>query len=181
MHTCLPDAIDAWKSAAARQRFGGELPLRGMRRLGALIVGREQNLQVELQFGVDGQGVHFVAGHLAADIEMICQRCMANMRVPLAVDFRLGLVLADSQAEALPQEYEPLVIPEGTLSVSELVEDELILALPLVPKHRDISECESRGFVMPAGSAYREPRAETGAKPFAALSSLLNDAKTRND
>jgi uncharacterized protein len=91
----------------------------------------------------------------------------------MRVNFRLGLVHARAahQVGNLPEEYEPLLVPQNGLAMSEWVEDELILALPLVPRHDDVHECEALGFVF----SDKTPRSLEGkTNPFMSLSTLLN-------
>jgi uncharacterized protein len=78
---------------------------------------------------------------VAAKVRLVCQRCLEKMDWPLEVKFSLALVHDDDEAAALPAEYEPLLWPDGSGSLAALVEDELLLALPAVPRHVDPQEC----------------------------------------
>lgn len=176
MQTCLPKFIAPLKLAAAGGRLEGELPLAAMRRLASLLSTSQGSVAVALTGGIDEQGILFIAGHLETVVQMTCQRCMESMRVPLSVDFRLGLVQSESQCNSLPRAYEPLLVSEGDIVLSELVEDELILVLPIVPRHEDVSCCEAAGFVLPR--LQEDPRAwAEQANPFASLSELLKNSK----
>ena len=54
----------------------------------------------------------------------------------IITDFALGIVNTLEEANALPENYEPVVTEEGgQLSLYQVVEDELILSLPIIPKH----------------------------------------------
>jgi len=71
-----------------------------------------------------------------AQVWLTCQRCLQPYEVPLALDRRLRFVRGESQAEALDAELEDDVLAlSRSLDLRELVEDELLLALPLVPRH----------------------------------------------
>ena len=71
-----------------------------------------------------------------APVWLTCQRCLQPMAVGLALDRRLRFVHGESQAEALDAESDDdvLALPRW-LDLRELVEDELLLSLPLVPRH----------------------------------------------
>ena len=71
-----------------------------------------------------------------APVWLTCQRCLQPMAVDLALDRRLRFVHGESQAEALDAESDDdvLALPRW-LDLRELVEDELLLGLPLVPRH----------------------------------------------
>jgi len=76
---------------------------------------------------------------------------------------QLGLITSEAQESALPEQMEPLLVPEsGELQTIDLVEDELILAVPVVPINPDSS--------LP--DAYRVDEAEQKQNPFSALSAL---------
>ena len=71
-----------------------------------------------------------------APVWLTCQRCLQPMKEPLVLDRRLRFVHSESQAETLDAESEDDVLALGRwLDLRELVEDELLLALPLVPRH----------------------------------------------
>lgn len=67
---------------------------------------------------------------------LTCQRCLQPYCLPLALDRRLRFVRGEAQAEALDAESEDDVLAlSRSLDLRELIEDELLLALPLVPRH----------------------------------------------
>ena len=72
-----------------------------------------------------------------APVWLTCQRCLQPMAVGLALDRRLRFVHGESQAQALDAESDDdvLALPRW-LDLRELVEDELLLSLPLVPRHQ---------------------------------------------
>ncbi|MDQ2694556.1 MAG: YceD family protein, partial [Pseudomonadota bacterium] len=91
--------------------------------------------------------------------------------LPLQVDLCLGLVRSESQAAGLSDAYEPLLTAADSITVSELVEDELILALPFAPRHPDAA-CAAAGQDV-------APAKRDKPHPFAVLSTLLQDSKKR--
>jgi uncharacterized protein len=106
--------------------------------------------------------------HLQAQAEVVlqCQRCLQPLRVPVEVDRRFRFVASEAEAEAqdLDCEDEVLALPPA-LDLPALVEDELILALPLVPRH---DACEP-----PAPLEDEPPEAlPERPNPFAALEAL---------
>lgn len=144
--------------------------------------GREaEDVSYTLSFGVDEGGVPIVTGGVQASLVLQCQRCMEAMVLPVAVNVRLGIVSSRKAAEQLPGGYEPLVVSEADISIATLIEDELILALPVVAMHA-IEDC-------PQGEAYLGSRAgpdgagpadESTPKrenPFAVLAELTVDKK----
>ena len=106
--------------------------------------------------------------HLVAHTEvwLTCQRCLQPLRDTLQVDCRLRFVRGEAQAEALDAESEDDVLAlSRALDLRELVEDELLLALPLVPRH---DACTPPRPADPGDDA-------APARPFAALQRLKAD------
>jgi len=106
---------------------------------------------------------------------LTCQRCLQPYELPLAVvDKRVRFVRGESQAEALDAEIEEdvLALPRS-LDLRELIEDELLLALPIVPRHD--GACP-QPLPLPVddldGEGDDEPAAGGRPNPFAALQAL---------
>ena len=168
----LPDKINPWQLAANDERLDGDLALAGMPRL-AVLNRAEGRVSVSLTAGVDERGRRFIAGRLRADLELVCQRCLGPLRLPLDVTVSLGLIRSETEIERLDDRYEPLLVPDGDIAVANLVEDELLLALPQIPRHEDRRECEANGCLAPGEAT---PNAER-RRPFSVLASLLPDLK----
>lgn len=163
----VPAQLDAWRMVAARLRFEGGLALAGMSRLRDLLADAEGEARYVIEFDRDAMQVPFVALRVEADLPLICQRSLQRFLLPVTLDQRFGLVSGDDEADeaALPPGYEALQVGEdGHIDPRALVEDELILAVPLVP-------------VMPGSEAVErewvpEPEEAAKANPFSALASL---------
>lgn len=176
MQTDFPVKIDPWKLATAGGRLEGELPLERMPRLTSLLSKTEGQVKVILEAGIDEQGIRFLQGHLDTALVLRCQRCLEPVQLPLDVYFQLGIIFSESQATHLPSDYEPLPASEDGVVIAELVEDELILGLPLVAMHEDRGQCEALGFVLSGEDVPTEQ--EERVNPFAVLSTLLKNSKT---
>ncbi|QQS55063.1 MAG: DUF177 domain-containing protein [Candidatus Competibacteraceae bacterium] len=173
----LPDRIDPWQLAAGSGRLDGELKLAALPRLAALLEHADGTVNVALAAGIDEQGLRFVEGSLQTEVELICQRCLGPLRLPLKVAVSLALVRAEADAARLPEQREPLLAAGADLAVADLVEDELLLALPQIPRHRDVCECEAAGYYTPPSG----PALDAGQpRAFTALASLLQDFKRSN-
>lgn len=97
-----------------------------------------------------------------------CQRCMRPMRMPIASRARVALVDSEADAAQLPEDLEPMLAPDGRISIAQLLTEELLLALPIVPLHAGREECVAPG----AGDTAETPAAKTH-RPFAGLAELL--------
>ncbi|MFO1218967.1 MAG: YceD family protein [Burkholderiaceae bacterium] len=108
--------------------------------------------------------------HLQADapVWLACQRCLAPMRVDLSVDVPIRFVRGEAQAEALDAESEFDVLALApAIDLRQLVEDELLLALPLVPRHE---ACPMPMAGERSGDANAD--ASRGEHPFSVLAGL---------
>ncbi len=153
---------------AARKVFEGTIPLAAMLRLRDGLVDAEGGVGYAMEFGTDALGVAFVELRIEAGLPLECQRSLRRFVLPVALSQRLGLIRDEADEAALPPGYEALLVAaDGMLKPAELVEDELILALPVVPVAPDVEAVE-REFV---------PTAEETAQasPFAALVGLKKE------
>jgi uncharacterized protein len=100
-------------------------------------------------------------------VELQCQRCLQGVVEEVVVDRRFRFVRDEAAAAKLDEESEDdvLVLPQR-LDLIELLEDEFILALPLVPMH----ETCPQPLVAPAQADFAEE--EAAPNPFAALAAL---------
>lgn len=109
--------------------------------------------------------------HLEADGEVTlqCQRCLQPVVERLGVDRRFRFVAGEDEAARLDEELDDDVLAlERSFDVTGLLEDELLLALPLVPRH----ETCPQPLPLPAAEEPDEPQPEPRSSPFAALATL---------
>lgn len=144
----LPDIIEPLRLAEKDRLLQGRLAVAKMKRLASSLADTEGEVEVDLQFSLDEGGQPNIQGRLSAQLKLICQRCMQEMTYAANSKVSLAIVNSEALAEKLPDNYEPLLLLSGAeVSLSELVEDELILTLPAVAMHA-IDEC-------PAGDQFR--------------------------
>lgn len=130
--------IDGWYdfSQLGQQRasFEADLQARSLDRLQDLVAA-DSPLHTKVQFEL--QGATLVRITVDGELPMTCQRCLDEMVFPLSLD--IGLALFDNEAAAAlaPEGYEAAVVEEGRVNPAQLVEDEVILALPMVAKHQE--------------------------------------------
>jgi uncharacterized protein len=137
----LPIQVDPFRFAENAIQLQGTLLLKEMRRLVPSLYEDKGEVKVDLRFGVDAQGVRFLRGELAACLVLKCQRCLESFDYNIAGRFMLGMIHTEEEAASLPQQYDPLVVEENTLILQEVIEDELIVSIPIVPMHA-IEECK---------------------------------------
>jgi uncharacterized protein len=162
----LPDRLDLPATAEAGRMLQGCMPLARLERVLPALESSEGELHVVLELGKDPGGIRYLAGTIKGEIIMQCQRCLGPMRLPLDLKFRLGLVHEATAAGSLPDYYEPLLITGEPASIADIVSDEVLLALPLVPLHVNDGRCQA--FT----KDYLPPKSKTRPNPFAVLAGL---------
>ncbi len=97
------------------------------------------------------------------------------MTYPLNLEVSLGLVRSEAEGDRLPSSYEPLLVSGPGLSLYRILEDEIILALPIVSMH-DGKTCpvETDFSTMPVDERGSEER----ENPFAVLEKIRGKSKT---
>ena len=123
-----------------------------------------------LRFRRDAAGRILVEGTVAATLRLRCERCMGLLDLPVQSSFVLAVVAGLDEAARLPEDYEPLLPEDTTVDPAALVEDELLLAVPAVPRHA-AGACRPPAFVAAAGDA-REDQPSDKENPFAVLEAL---------
>jgi len=104
---------------------------------------------------------------VAGDVVLVCQRCLAPMRRKL--ESAADLVFAEGDAPGKPDGYEPVDGDPRKVDLAALVEDEMLLALPIIPQHAEGERCE-----LPAAGDARTGASDGGLRrPFAGLKELL--------
>jgi uncharacterized protein len=161
----VPEVLDAWRMVAARRVFEGTLPLSSMARLRDVLHDDEGVVAFTLEFDIDDLQVPYVELRIDAALPLECQRTLQRFLQPVQVVQRLGLIREESDEAGLPEGYEPLLMPDdGMLRPADLVEDELILAVPVVPAMPGTEAMEKD---WPVQAEEKEQ-----ASPFAALARL---------
>ena len=166
MSAAFPETVDAWRMVASTGHFHGSVLGGSLPGLCGSLAYPDGHLRYELEFGRDGLGVAFLAMRVEGALGLICQRSLEAFAWPVSLSVRLGLIREESEESGLPPGYEALLASDGELRLSDVIEDELILALPIVPVKAGLDESEE--------IVYTTENAEVRARehPFAALASI---------
>jgi uncharacterized protein len=138
--------------------------LSGLRSLRAGVAG---TVQGRARFGRE-EGMPVADLRFSGTVTLQCQRCLQPLEWPLAAESRIALIASESQTARVPLEREPVLAPGGRISIGELLTEELLLVLPILPLHEDRERCAT-------GSTTAEPGPPVGEthRPFANLGDLL--------
>ena len=139
----LPKTFDPRKFARQGKQFEGSLALKQFDRLVGSLADDQGEVKVSLHFHMSEDHRVILEGHVEANLKMICQRCLDVAELPVRSDLSLMGVKTDEQAKALPEGYEPLFLQEEPTELISVLEEELLLAVPLVPFHL-LEDCHSQ-------------------------------------
>ncbi len=164
MSSDLSQPIDILRLAKSRERIEGSLQLDSFERLKDVLLENSDKLDYHLSFYVDESGTCVIQTEISGRLVLKCQRCLGPLAIEIKKNSNLGLVKDKDEADALDNKYEPLQLDENTISVLDMIEDELILSIPLAPLHEQ-KKCSSTEIL-------ERINADARPQPFAALAAL---------
>ena len=163
----LLDAVRlALESAVVERRY----PLAGFTRLADRLAAAAGEARVSLAFRNAG-GVPTGELRLRADVVLNCRRCLGPLRRILESSSLLAFVA--SEEAPVPEDHEVIAGDPERVDLAALVEDELLLALPIFTAHRADEECVAAAKGAAGGGS--EPRVPERRRPFAGLKDLLKN------
>ncbi len=130
----FPDWINPWAAAQGQRRFGGTVPITRMTRLAQLLVTDAGEAGFEARFSQDEDRRPVIELAVEAEVTLVCQASLEPFRTQLERRSTLAVVEAEGEVERLPPHYDPVQADHGRLALATLVEDELLLAMPQVPR-----------------------------------------------
>ena len=175
----FPDYIDPWKAADGRRRFQGTMPIKRMKRLMPLLeldspaAADDLETVFQIAFRRDRQGLVIVDVATRTILPLLCQRSLVPYGETVDRNSRLAVITELSEADELPDSYDPLLVEDGRIAMIDVVEDELLLAVPQVPRNPEVAAVE-----MSTGGEDKPPPVEEERthRPFAGLAGLMKDS-----
>ncbi|BBB26204.1 YceD family protein [Amphritea japonica] len=169
-NTPLPKKIDPRKLAERGVRIEGQADVSLLPNLVTMLTDSQAVISVDLQFDNDELRIRTIKGSAQGKVSMTCQRCLEPVEIEVEAKFNLAVAPTEEHAKKLPKYYDPLIV-EDDLELLPMVEEELILSLPIVPYHDDCSVQTSFGDEATADTEtdFDKPN------PFSVLASLKAD------
>jgi len=162
----LPKTVDPLKYADQNKVLNGVVAIKLMPRLLDMLADDRGEVKVTLEFDRDEQNLRVLRGQLESVVRMECQRCLAPVETLIESEFALGIVLSDEQAKNLPKHYEPLLVEPEELVLMDVIEEEMILSLPMFAYHGDCDAAPN------TSASAEEAPLEEKENPFSVLSDL---------
>ena len=139
----IPLRVKASQAAARHEAFTGRVPLAKLPRLAASLAEPAGELHVELQATRDDEGQDWLHGEIRGRLPLTCQRGLHPFEWDCDVALSLALVGSESEEERLLKDTESYRVQDDELPLRDLVEDEVLLALPMMPRCDD-PDCVKR-------------------------------------
>ena len=160
--------IDGYDFAASGARLQGTWAISNFPRLRDKLASEAGAIAYTVEGVQDALGRPALRITLKGALQLTCQRCLDPLDYAVSVDAMLVLAHSEAEIESLPDDvHEPERIVAGKeMSVGEMLEDELLLAVPYAPRH---ARCAAQGSL----------GTESAGSPFADLRSLLGASGAR--
>ena len=139
----IPLRVKASQAVARHEAFAGSVPLAKLPRLAASLADSSGTLQVELQAMRDEEGQDWLHGEIRGRLPLTCQRGLHAFDWSCDVALSLALVGSEAEEEKLLKDTESYRVEDDELPLRDLVEEEVLLALPMMPRCED-PDCVKR-------------------------------------
>ena len=133
----IPLRVKASQAVLRHEAFAGSVPLAKLPRLAASLAQSSGTLQVELQATRDDEGQEWLHGEIRGRLPLTCQRGLHAFDWDCDVALSLALVESEAEEEKLLKECESYLVQDDELPLRDLVEEEVLLALPMMPRCDD--------------------------------------------
>ncbi len=157
--------IDGQEFARNRKTLHGKISVAGLERVRDQLFSDEGELEYTVHGEPDPDGNPMLHLTIVGTVQLCCQRCLGRLAFPLELKSRLLLAGDESELGDVAEEAVDTdrIVAEPRFDVTTLLEDEILLRLPVSPRHPE-GECQA-GNRAPTGAA-------TDSHPFAALAAL---------
>ena len=174
----LPIYIDIRKAFDLESVFEGSCSLERLPRFADCLASLDGEVSGQLQFLTTEAGRRVILGSVTATVEVICQRCLEPLSLQLADAIQLALVESESQIGSLGPRWDPWLVDGPRITIASLLEEQLMLCMPLVNYHPDDRCIEALEY-----QRQREPRDgnngdRAAQNPFEVLKVLKKNDET---
>lgn len=139
MNQQLPDRIRLQPLPGKKAFLQGIVDPRRLQRIpGFMEVVAVREVRLELAVETRESGLFLLSGRIAAQMELICQRCLQGFLWSVNDLIRLNAGTEPGRVEG----YETIDLEDDMLDIGQVVEDELIIRMPQPPVHARIEECD---------------------------------------
>jgi uncharacterized protein len=136
----LPKILDAEKLARKHSIIEGSLLLSSLNEVSQYKNSKDATVTGSFKFYRDKNKRVFIDGVINTELQLTCQRCMQPVLYPIASKFTLACIDNQEQEEQLSEQHESVLLNNGKLAVFDMLQEEILLAMPIVAYH-DVKDC----------------------------------------
>ena len=168
----LPRQVDPRKFAQKGVALAGIIQVADLPRIADAVTDVDSVVVVDVVFGTNDEGHKTLSGTAEATLSVTCQRCLEPTALKLDVELSLAIVWDEEHAAKLPKSLDPWITEEGAADLYHIIEEELLLELPMVAYHEEA--CVDQA-AFSSGEEVVEP--EPKRNPFQVLEQLMGSPK----
>ena len=136
-----------------------------------MVLGEEGEVKFSLTFSVDDQFRTCIVGNASITVNLVCQTCLEEFIEEVSCEINTVVVAELNELFDLNEDHAAFVANGKYVSLQDIVEDELMIAIPMAPKHRN--DCAQEGSRFAGSLDSEEELSTTGFKstyrPFSDL------------
>lgn len=170
--SAIPSYVDTRKVFLQEGNLVGTIDFDRMKRFEECILNNEGNVQVELEFSTNKSKQRVIIGKLIASAPVACQRCLEAVQIELEDSFTLALIRQESDIAKLEDKLDPWICEDHKLDVAALIEEQMLLCLPIVSTHDDKNCLANLGYDKQKIAALSGAVSDSSKNPFAILKTL---------
>ena len=160
--------IEPEKIALSGDVLSGKVFLKSMPRLSEYTEIHDELAIYKLEFLKCDNGVTQIMGDISTSLITLCQRCLTNFTINIKIPVSIGIIKNKEDIALLKDDLEPFLAEDNTVSLQQLIEEEILLSLPISPLH-SVDVCP----VVQTNQKYKSKR----DNPFAVLKSIKDRRK----
>lgn len=169
--SAIPPYVDTRKVFLQTGKLAGTIEFGRLPRFQSCLLEKAGNVQVELEFSTTKSKQRLINGNLSAFASVACQRCLEAVEIKLEEAFDLALVKKEADIEKLEDWLDPWLCEDHKLDVAALIEEQLLLCLPLVNNHANKNCLDKLGYQQ-TEAAKDSAKIRSDESPFAILKTL---------
>ena len=135
LNKSLPDQIKLFNFAKKEISLSGLYQISDFPKISEIASNKTEDVKVDLSFYLNNNKTPCVDGIIELDIVLACQRCLDDLSIVLKINFNLAFVRHNQESEEIDSHYEIYVFEEEELATHDLISDEILLSIPMVPTH----------------------------------------------
>ncbi len=168
----IPAYVDTRKVFLQQDKISGSIDLGKLPRFRDSLANQQGKVAVVLRFSVNESRQRLIKGSLTAEVEVTCQRCLEPLGIQLQDDISLAVLEEEASAAKLDPQFDPWICTDQKLILAELVEEQLMLCMPIVNYHDDKACLDKLNYQQVQHELEGEQPEESADNPFAVLKAL---------